>query len=76
MKLWYNHFRFLLLYKIGVSNMATTTFDKNIEIDQPAAEHLVSILTRPAPPRPKLDDRFWEENERKVKEWLSPSEKQ
>ena len=76
MKLWYNHIRFSPLYKIGVSNMATTTFDKNIEIDQPAAEHLVSILTRPAPPRPKLDDRFWEENERKVREWLSHSEKQ
>ena len=56
--------------------MATTTFDKNIEIDQSAAEHLVSILAKPAPPRPKLDDRFWEENERKVKEWLSPSGKQ
>jgi len=56
--------------------MATTTFDKNIEIDQSAAEHLVSILTKPAPPRPKLDENFWEDNERKVKEWLFPSEKQ
>ena len=56
--------------------MATTTFDKNIEIDQSAAERLVKILSKPALPRPKLDDRFWEDNERKVKEWLSPSEKQ
>ena len=56
--------------------MATTTFDKNIELNQSAAELLVNILTKPAPPRPKLDDGFWEDNERKVKEWLSPSEKQ
>ena len=74
--MWYNLIRILPSHKIGVSYMATTTFDKNIEIDQSAAEHLVTILTKPAPPRPKLDDRFWEENERKVKEWLSPSEMQ
>jgi uncharacterized protein (DUF1778 family) len=51
--------------------MATSTFDKTITIDQEAAERLAEILSRPAPPRPKLADNFWEDNERKTKEWLS-----
>ena len=55
--------------------MATTTFDKNIILDQTAAERLVEILKEPPPPRPKMGEDFWEENERKLKEWLSPSKK-
>ena len=45
--------------------MATTTFDKNIVLDEEAAERLAKILAEPAPPRTKLDENFWEENERK-----------
>ena len=55
--------------------MATTTFDKTITIDQKAAEHLADILEQPAPPRPDLGESFWEDNERKVKEWLSQLKK-
>ena len=51
--------------------MATTTFDKNITLDQETAERLAEILSRPATPRERLDEHFWEENERKVYEWLS-----
>jgi hypothetical protein len=51
--------------------MATTTFDKNIVIDKEAADRLVEILNKPAPPRPKGTDDFWKENERKVEAWLS-----
>jgi len=55
--------------------MATTTFDKNITLDKTSAERLAEILAKPVPPRSKLDERFWEENERKLDEWLSPSKK-
>jgi len=51
--------------------MATTTFDKNIVLDEAAAKRLAEILAQPAPPRPKLEDNFWEENERKKEEWFS-----
>ena len=53
--------------------MATTTFDRNITLDQAAADRLAEILSQPAPPRPKLDENFWEENERKLEECLSRS---
>ena len=56
--------------------MATSTFDKNITIDQEAAERLIKVLEQPAQPRP-LESDFWKENERKVKKWKSlHSEKQ
>ena len=53
--------------------MATTTFDKEITLDKVAAERLADIISRPAPPRPNLGEHFWEENERKIEEWLSRS---
>ena len=40
--------------------MATTTFDKNITIDKAAAERLVEILSKPAPPRPNIEKDFWD----------------
>jgi uncharacterized protein (DUF1778 family) len=55
--------------------MATTTFDKNIVLDETSAAKLVEILSQPVPPRPELGEQFWEENERKLVEWLSPSRK-
>jgi len=51
--------------------MATTTFEKTIFLDQEAAERLAEILEQPVPPRPDLGEKFWEDNERKTKEWLS-----
>jgi len=51
--------------------MATSTFDKEIILDEDAAERLAEILSQPAPPRPELGEHFWEENEKEVKEWLS-----
>ena len=51
--------------------MATTTFYKNIVIDESAAERLVEILSQPAPPRPDFEDGFWKKNEKEVDEWLS-----
>jgi len=56
-----------------VREMATTTFDKNIVLDEAAAKKLAELLAQPAPPRPELEDEFWEENERKVKEWFARS---
>ena len=53
--------------------MATTTFDKNIIIDETAAERLAEILAKPAPTRPSLGENFWEENERKIESWFSRS---
>ena len=50
--------------------MATSTFSKTIYINKEAAERLADVLEKPAPPRPDLGKDFWEENERKVKEWL------
>jgi uncharacterized protein (DUF1778 family) len=55
--------------------MATTTFEKTIYLDQSAADRLAEILEQPAPPKPNLGENFWQENERKVKEWLSRFEK-
>jgi len=55
--------------------MATSTFDKNIVIDQEAAERLAEILTQPAPPRPDLGEGFWDDNNKKVEEWSSPYKK-
>ena len=55
--------------------MATSTFDKDIVIEQEAAERLVQILEKPAPPRPDLGENYWAENERNVKEWMSRFEK-
>ena len=55
--------------------MATSTFNKTIYLDREAAERLADILERPAPPLPEIDKNYWDENERKVKEWLSRSEK-
>ena len=55
--------------------MATSTFSKTIYLDQAAAERLVEILEKPAQPLPEVDKEFWDENERKVKEWLSRSKK-
>ena len=51
--------------------MATTTFDKNIVLGEAAAERLAEILSEPAPPRIEIDERFWQENERKKEEWFS-----
>jgi len=51
--------------------MATSTFNKTIYLDQEAAERLADILEQPAPPMPSNDEKFWEDNERKVDEWLS-----
>ncbi|MCL2019883.1 MAG: hypothetical protein FWG70_09020 [Oscillospiraceae bacterium] len=56
--------------------MATSTFHKNIVIDDKAADRLIEILNKPAPPMPKFPENYWAENERKVKEWLSRSKKQ
>jgi len=55
--------------------MATTTFDKNITLDEASAARLAEVLAKPAPPRPELGEQFWEDNERKVNAWLSPSKK-
>jgi uncharacterized protein (DUF1778 family) len=55
--------------------MATSTFDKTIYLDQSAAERLAEILEQPAPPRASLGENYKEDNERKVKEWLSQFKK-
>ena len=55
--------------------MATSTFDKTICIDQEAAEKMAMLSDEPSPPRPNLGDDFWQNNERKLKEWLSCSKK-
>jgi hypothetical protein len=39
--------------------MATTTFDKRIVIDDEAADRLIAVLNKPAPPRPKQDTIRW-----------------
>ncbi|MDR0197811.1 MAG: hypothetical protein LBI36_06300 [Oscillospiraceae bacterium] len=51
--------------------MATSTFDKNITLDENAAKRLAEILEQPAPPRPNLGEGFWEKNKKEVDEWLS-----
>jgi hypothetical protein len=40
--------------------MATSTFDKNIYIDDAAADVLIGLLNKPAPPRPDLSGKFRE----------------
>jgi hypothetical protein len=39
--------------------MATTTFDKRIVIDEEAADRLIAVLNKPAPPRPKASGIRW-----------------
>jgi hypothetical protein len=38
--------------------MATSTFDKRIIIDEEAADRLIAVLKKPAPPRPDCSGRF------------------
>jgi len=40
--------------------MATSTFDKRIIIDDEAADVLISLLKKPAPPRPDISGKFRE----------------
>jgi hypothetical protein len=58
-----------------VNDMATSTFDKNITLDETAAKRLAEILAQPAPPRPNLGEDFWEKNKKEVDEWLSQFKK-
>jgi len=46
--------------------MATTTFDKRIVIDDEAADRLIAVLNKPAPPRPEKSQIRWatEEDDR------------
>ena len=60
------------MHRREVRIVATTTFDKNIVLDEAAAERLAEILAKPAQSI-EIDERFWEENERKVNEWFSNS---
>jgi len=39
--------------------MATSTFDKRIIIDEPAADVLIELLKKPAPPRPEPSGIRW-----------------
>jgi hypothetical protein len=39
--------------------MATSTFDKRIIIDDKAADVLIALLNKPAPPRPKTSAIRW-----------------
>jgi len=39
--------------------MATSTFDKRIIIDEKAADVMISLLNKPAPPRPKPTGVHW-----------------
>ncbi|MCL2053506.1 MAG: hypothetical protein FWG90_03565 [Oscillospiraceae bacterium] len=38
--------------------MATSTFYKNIVIDDAAADRLIEILNKPAPPRPDISGNY------------------
>jgi hypothetical protein len=49
--------------------MATTTFDKRIELDEAAVERLIEILENAPPPLAKSDAKFLSEEE--TAEWLS-----
>jgi hypothetical protein len=40
--------------------MATTTFDKRIVIDDKAADVMIALLNKPAPPRPDISGKFRE----------------
>ncbi|MDR2615964.1 MAG: hypothetical protein LBC28_05225 [Oscillospiraceae bacterium] len=40
--------------------MATSTFDKRIIIDDKAADVLIALLKKPAPPRPDISGKFRE----------------
>jgi uncharacterized protein (DUF1778 family) len=51
--------------------MATATFDRDIVIDQEAAERLVAALNEPAAPRPDLGEDWWYKNKKEVEEWSS-----
>ena len=50
--------------------MATTTFDKAIVLNPDAAKILADTLDQPVLPLPHDDDEFWDENRKKVREWL------
>jgi len=56
--------------------MAISTFDKTIILDKEAAERLAIIAEKPAPPLPNLGDEYFEENKRRVTEWINRYEKQ
>jgi hypothetical protein len=49
--------------------MATTTFDKRIELDETAVDRLIEILENPPPKSPKSDARLL--NGEETVEWLS-----
>jgi uncharacterized protein (DUF1778 family) len=51
--------------------MATATFDRDIVLDQEAAERLAKALNEPATPRPDLGEDWWYKNDKEVDEWLS-----
>jgi hypothetical protein len=38
--------------------MATSTFDKEIIIDEAAADVLIALLNKPAPPYPDVSEKF------------------
>ena len=38
--------------------MATTTFDKEIIIDDKAADVMIALLNKPVPPRPDISGKF------------------
>jgi hypothetical protein len=40
--------------------MATSTFDKRIIVDDKAADVLIALLNKPAPPRPDISGKFRE----------------
>jgi hypothetical protein len=51
--------------------MATATFDRDIVLDQEAAERLAAALMEPAMPEPDLGEDWWYKNSKEVDEWLS-----
>lgn len=50
--------------------MATTTFDKRIIIDDAAADVMIALLDKPAPPRPNTNGMFMELTEEDWKCYL------
>jgi hypothetical protein len=47
----------------GAKPMATSTFDKHIIINDEAADVLIALLDKPAPPRPNISGKFSEISE-------------
>jgi hypothetical protein len=43
--------------------MATTTFDKRIELNEATADRLIEILKNPPPPSPRSEAKFLSEEE-------------